>query len=125
VIHLDTSVLIDAFTGPRRAGSSLRRAVEGGERILLSTLVLYEWLRGPRTRDELVLQEELFPRESAVPLGPAEAALAADLYRAVRAPRGREVDLGIAACALIHGAYLWSSNEGDFRDIPGLQLFRP
>ena len=50
MIVLDTSVLVDALTGPRRSAPALRRAIESGERLLLSSLVLYEWLRGPRLR---------------------------------------------------------------------------
>ncbi len=48
MILLDTSVLIDGLSGPRRSAPALRAAIEDGERILLSALVLYEWLRGPR-----------------------------------------------------------------------------
>jgi len=44
---LDTSLLIDALTGPKRSAAALRRAIQEAERILLPTLVLYEWLRGP------------------------------------------------------------------------------
>jgi len=123
VILLDTCVLIDSLTGPRRSAGALRRALESGERLLLPTLALYEWLRGPRLPEELAAQEALFPRESAVPFGPREAALAAELYAAVRKPRGRELDLAIAACALTRDAALWTLNEADFRDIPGLRLF--
>ncbi len=67
MILLDTSVLIDALTSPGRSTAALRRAIADGERILLSTLVLYEWLRGPRRPEELAAQEALFPRESAIP----------------------------------------------------------
>lgn len=74
---------------------------------------------------ELSLQRRLFPRERALAFGSAEAAVAADLYRTVRRPRGREVDLAIAACALVAGGRLWTLNEADFVDIPGLQLYRP
>jgi len=122
VIHLDTSVLIDALTGPRRSAAALRRAIEEGERILTSTLVLYEWLRGPRRQEELSAQEALFPGASAVGFGPEEAAVAADLCRAVRRPRGREIDLAVAACALTHDARLWTLNPEDFRDVPNLKL---
>ncbi len=121
---LDTSLLIDALTGPRRSGSALRAAIERGERLLVPSLILYEWLRGPRLREELLAQEALFPRESAVPFGPEEAAKAAELYGGVRRPRGREIDLAIAACALVRDAALWTLNVEDFRDIPGLRLFR-
>lgn len=125
MIQLDTSVLIDALTGPRRSAFRLRRVIERGERVVLSALVLSEWLRGPRRREELAAQEALFPRESAVPFAAVEAALAADLYRRLRRPPGRAIDLAIAACAIAHDAALWTLNPRDFADIPGLELTRP
>ena len=45
-----------------------------------------------------------------------------ELYRRLRRPRHREIDLAIAACAIVHGAELWTLNPQDFRDIPGLTL---
>jgi predicted nucleic acid-binding protein len=81
VIHLDTSVFVDVLTGPKRSAPQLRMWIERGERILLSVLVLYEWLRGLRLQEEIEAQEALFPRDAAVPFGPREAILAADLYR--------------------------------------------
>lgn len=122
MIHLDTSVLIDALAGPRRSAPALRRFIEGGERIGLCALVLYEWRRGPRRQAELTAQEALFPADLAAPFGPVEAKLAADIYRTIRRPRGREIDLAIAACALAHEAALWTLNPGDFADIPTLRL---
>ena len=125
MILLDTAVLIDSLTGPRRSARALRRAIAGGARVVLGTIVLYEWLRGPRLPEELAAQEALFPRESAIPFGPAEAARAADIYRALRTPRGREVDIAIAACAICWDAQLWTLNTGDFNDITGLDLYHP
>lgn len=52
VIHLDTSALLEALTGPKRQAARLRALIDQGERITFSTLVLYEWLRGSRTRAE-------------------------------------------------------------------------
>jgi len=69
------------------------------------------------------LADRLFPRESAIVFGPAEAALSAKLYRSVRHPRGREMDLAIAACAIVRDAELWTLNPGDFKDISGLRLY--
>ena len=122
MIHLDTSVLIDALTGPKRSAPLLRAWIDRRERILLSTLVLYEWLRGPRLPEEVEAQEALFPADAAVAFGPQEAALAGDLYRALRRPRGREPDLAVAACAITQGAALWTLNRKDFRDVPNLRL---
>ena len=121
-VHLDTSALIDALTGPRRSLEPLIALARAGHRLSLSTIVLYEWLRGPRTSTELAVQEDLFPRDRAVSFGAAQAALAVQLYGAVRRPRGREIDLAVAACALHDGASLWTLNHADFRDLPGLSL---
>lgn len=122
IVHLDTSALIDALTGPRRALRQLTAIVEDGHRIALSSLVLFEWLRGPRVRAELAAQESLLPRDATVPFSSAEADLAASLYTKLARPRGREIDLAIAACALLQGAALWTLNPQDFRDVPGLRL---
>ena len=101
----------------------MRAALARGERILLSTVVLYEWLRGPRQKQELAAQEALFPSASAVGFGPVEAVIAARLYPSLPRPRGREIDLAIAACALAHDAALWTLNSADFRDVPRLRLY--
>lgn len=125
MIVLDTSLLVDALTGPRRSAPALRAAIESGERFLLPALVLFEWLRGPRHREELAAQEALLPGEQAIPFGLEEAVVAARLYASLPRPRGREIDLAIAAAALTHEASLWTLNERDFRDIPSLVLYDP
>jgi predicted nucleic acid-binding protein len=125
IVHIDTSALVDALTGPRRALPRLTALVEDGHRLGLSTLVLFEWLRGPRVPAELAAQEALLPAEGAVPFSLAEARLAADLYRRISRPRGREIDLAIAACALAHDAALWTLSSADFDGIPGLTLIEP
>jgi tRNA(fMet)-specific endonuclease VapC len=125
IVHLDTSVLVDALTGRRRSLPALLHAVDQGHVIATSSLALYEWRRGPRAPEELEDLEALLPTETARPFGPAEAARAADLYRALSRSRGRDMDIAIAACALEHGARLWTLNPGDFRDLPGLSLYEP
>ncbi len=121
---LDTSVLIDSLCGTKRSAGALRASIAAGERIVLPTLVLYEWLRGPRLALEIAAQEALFPSEAALAFGAREAAVSAGLYRAIKRPRGREFDLAIAACALVRDADLWTLNKADFSDIPHLRLRR-
>jgi predicted nucleic acid-binding protein len=43
----------------------------------------------------------------------------------VKRARHRQADLAIAACALEHNAQLWTLNEPDFADVPGLNLYQP
>ena len=104
---------------------AVRRALQEGERLVLATLVLYEWLRGPRLPEELAAQEALFPARMAIPFGVEESTRAAALYRTVPRARGREIDLAIAACAITWDARLWTLNVDDFRDIPGLLVAHP
>src|SRR5262245_5756465 len=99
MILIDTSALIDSVTGPRRSAPRLRQLILEGNRIRLTSLALFEWRRGPRSSEEIADQEVLFPSDEAVPFGEAEALVAADLYRRLKKPRGREIDLAIAACA--------------------------
>ena len=124
MIHLDTSVLIDAFSGEKPLAPRLRQLLDNGEKILLSALVVFEWRRGPRIPEQVDAQEALFPSTDAVPFGSAEAFVAADVYKKVKRPRGREIDIAIAACAIAHDAQLWTVNPDDFKDIPNLKLLR-
>ncbi|MFN2240497.1 MAG: type II toxin-antitoxin system VapC family toxin, partial [Thermoanaerobaculia bacterium] len=93
MIVIDTSALIASLAGGQSSAASLRGFIDAGERIVLPTLALYEWLRGPRREAELELQEVLFPSGDTVEFGPDEARAAAILYRSLPRPRGREIDL--------------------------------
>jgi predicted nucleic acid-binding protein len=122
VIVLDTSVLVESLGAGGSLRDEFRRAIALGHRLLVPTLVLYEWLRGPRVDSELAVQEAVLPSAEALPFGNEEARTAAELYRALPRPRGREVDLAIAACTIAWDASLWTLNPGDFIDVPGLRL---
>jgi predicted nucleic acid-binding protein len=122
VIHLDTSALIDSLCGKKRSEPRLRGFIHARERVYITSLVLFEWRRGPRLPEELEDQEMLFPSDQAVSFGSTEALVAADLYKRLRRGRGREIDIAIAASAIAHEARLWTLNPQDFKDIPGLNL---
>ena len=124
-VHLDTSVVIDTFTSPFRSRPELRKLVAGGHRLAISAPVVYEWLRGPRLEIERLDQEAVLPLASAVAFDAACAETAVRLYRSIRRPRGRTMDVAIAACAIEDHAALWTLNPGDFEDIPGVTLYRP
>ncbi|HEY1241822.1 MAG TPA: type II toxin-antitoxin system VapC family toxin [Bryobacteraceae bacterium] len=125
MLVLDTSVLVDSLTGPRRMGPDVQEAVRRGEALVIPVLVLYEWLRGPRTAQEIEDEQKLLGIERTLVFDAEDAALSARLYRSVRRARGREIDLAIAACAINREAPLWTLNRADFADIPGLQLYQP
>ena len=125
MIHIDTSVLIDALTGPKRSGPRLRQLIADGERVSLSSIVVYEWRRGPRRPEEIADQEALFPTYDSIAFGVDEAIVAAESYRKISRPRGREFDIAIAASAIVHNAVLWTLNPADFKDIPNLKLLPP
>lgn len=124
LIHLDTSVLVDAFTGPRRALARLAHATSEGHVLSFCAIVQYEWLRGPRTQGEEEAVRRFFGTGGVVAFGDREAQTAAALYRRVKRPRTRQADLAVAACAVEHNARLWTLNEKDFADVPGLNLYQ-
>jgi predicted nucleic acid-binding protein len=125
IVHLDTSVLVAALLPNGASREPLRALVRAGDKPTTSTIVLYEWLRGPRTAAELELRHAVLPDEQIVAFGMDEAARAAHLYRALARTRSREADIAIAACAIERGAALWTLNVNDFKDIPDLKLYAP
>lgn len=115
---------MESFSGSRPLLNSFRALITQNELLALSSIVFHEWLRGPRLRQELDLQERAFPENAIRAFGPEEAVIAARLYRSVQRPRGREIDIMIAASAVRYDAELWTLNIADFKDIPGLRLLR-
>ena len=125
MIVLDTSVLVESLTGPKHCALALRNIIERGERLLLPSIVLYEWLRGLGFLRRSRRRRPFSHRTGRWSFGPREAELSAQLYRGLRRGRGREIDLAIAAVAIVREAALWTMNTADFRDIPNLQLISP
>lgn len=122
-VHLDTSVLVDSLTDPARS-RWLGQAVDRGDRLAISSIALFEWWRGPRTPEQLAVTDALFPDSAVIAFDATAARVAAGLYTSVKRARPRQADIAIAACAIEHGASLWTLNPSDFEDIPGLALYR-
>src|SRR2546428_13461300 len=101
MIHLDTSVFIDVFSGEKPLAPRLRELLDRGERVSFSTLVLFEWRRGPRMPEQIAAQEALFPSSEAIPFGSAEGLVASEVYWKIKRPRGRETVFYCAACATV------------------------
>lgn len=125
MIFLDTSVLVEAASAisVSEVPLLLRNLMAGGARIGIPTLVHYEFLRGPRTAEEIAFRNGLFPPEEGISFGHEAAELSARFYRTLPRARSREFDFAIAATAVIHGASLWTLNLRDFSDVPELKLF--
>ena len=125
MIHLDTSLLIDALAQGRPSLAQVRQEIESGERLGLSALALYEWRRGPRTPEEIQAQEALFPAAGAVAFGPDEAMQAAALYRVLAAPEPEPWTWPSRPAPSSTTPRSGTLNPEDFEDVPGLMLHRP
>ena len=75
----------------------------------------------PAIGDRTPRQEELFPRDAAVPFDALAADRAAALYADLPRARGRDLDLAIAACAIVHEAALWTLNPEGLRRHSGAE----
>ena len=110
---LDTSVVIATDVGP----------LDGELAVSAATLAELHFgvllAREPRTRAERLRRLSVLQRTfDALPVDDAVAAsygqLAAAVAEAGRQPRGRTMDLLIAATAHAHSARLYTRNAGDF-----------
>src|SRR5881227_2460770 len=67
MIHLDTSVIIDVFSGEKPLAPRLRELLDGGERISFSMLVLFEWRRGRRMSEQIDVRRRYSHRAKPFP----------------------------------------------------------
>ena len=122
---IDTSVVIDL---------QHVSANELPSELAITAITLAELAAGPlatndpeeqaRRQDRLQRAESTF---QALPFDTAAARAYGRIYATViaagRRPRGRQVDLLIAATVLAEGLPLYTCNPGDFEHLTGLQVF--
>ncbi|GAA1097646.1 hypothetical protein GCM10009648_41140 [Tsukamurella spumae] len=115
---LDTSVVIATDVAPLE-GELAISAVTLAEMHFGVLVARTQQVRAERLRRLLVLERSF----DALPLDGAVAEsygrLAAAVVDAARKPRGRVMDLLIAATAHAHGARLYTRNPADFRGLDG------
>lgn len=116
---LDTSVVIATDVGPLD-GELAISAVTVAELHFGVLVARTQPVRAERLRRLLVLERSFDP----LPLDTAVAAsygrIAAAVVESGRKPRGRVMDLLIAATAHAHDARLYTRNPDDFRGLDGL-----
>ena len=109
--------------------NSARRALDAGNRLSISVVVLYELLFGiaksnRKAASTIALQRFLASGIDVIPFEDSDAESAADI-RAGLAAKGTPIghyDVLIAGHARTHGAIVVTSNTREFARVPGLAL---
>ncbi len=113
LIHLDTSFLISALVPGTREDLRLRRWIQQGTVVSISSVAWAELLCGPVSEEDQQRVRKVIG--IPLPLVDAEAVQAAELFNTGGRRRGTLPDCLIAATALKAEATLATGNPGDFR----------
>lgn len=123
--HVDTDFLVYALatTGPERMRL---RAIAATDAILeMSAIAWYEFCRGPRTPEQVVVARALFGEGGILPFTEDIAEVAAEHFRQLGSPRKRAADIAIAISAVHRDAVLLTRNIRDFSGVEGLRVEKP
>jgi predicted nucleic acid-binding protein len=112
VIHLDTSFLIRALVPGSPQDRTLREWLGDRTALGISAVAWAEFLCGPMSGRARALAERVVG--PAVPFGPEEAVLAAELSNGAGRRRGTLADCMIAATALRAEAHLATADPRDY-----------
>src|SRR5437879_10320633 len=122
LIQLDTDFLIYALSQAGAERNRLRRAAESEAVLQISAVAWYEFCRGPRLPEQIVVARSLFAADGVVPFDETLAAHAAEIFRRLGSPRRRAADIAIGVTAAATAAVLLTRNARDFAGIPDLEL---
>lgn len=121
-VHLDADFLVKAAATACPERVLLLQLAEQDAPIGMSAIAWYEFVRGPRTPEQLALAGAIIDDEDVVAFDAAIAQAAAETFRRLGSPRRRANDIAIGTTAAAEGAVLWTLNRDDFADVPELEL---
>jgi predicted nucleic acid-binding protein len=128
---IDSDWLVDLLADVPKALDLLQHlADEGVAMSIVSYMEVYQGVeRSDNPREAETRLEALVESMPLLPISPAVARRCARLREALRREgkhaNRRALDLLIAATALEHGLTLVTRNVGDYKDIPGINLYAP
>ena len=122
VICLDTNYLILGLVEGSRESRALASWLGSGDRLMVPTLVWFEFLCGPVTAAQIQTMRAFL--HELVPFDESQAIVAADLFNAAARKRSTRIDAMIAATAIVANAALATNNRDAFRPFreSGLRL---
>ncbi len=113
MICLDTNYLVRALVRETPEAAQVTTWLRDGETLFASSVAWFEFLCGPVTAQEVLLVRGLLTG-GLLAFEDAQAAAAARLFNAAGRLRRLRVDAMIAACAMVGGCRLATSNRDDF-----------
>ena len=114
MIHLDTNYLIGLLVRGSAAAADVDKWLAVDLPLAVSAVAWSEFLNGQVAQIEID-RVTAVSQSRVVPFGPAEAALAAELFNKTGRRRGSRFDCFIAAAAITAQAELATVNVSDFK----------
>ena len=120
--HIDADFLVHALGSRGSAWRRLRKLNEEDVELEISAIAWYEFVRGPRSPEQIAVARSLFQEEAVIAFSEAHAEHAADVFRLLGSPRRRAADIAIGVTAIDRDAALLTGNSRDYSGIDGLVL---
>ena len=123
MIHLDTNLLIDLVTIGSPHIAVIRKWLEKGEELAVSTIAWSEFLNGPHTKQQKDAVQAIVEGR-ILDFTAKDAEQASRLFHYTGRKRGSHADCMIAACAMTRDVSVATRTIGDFEKfVPyGLKL---